>query len=146
MWPIWAVESAGDQLLRVMSAHPQPVRRLGAEVAVDEIARRPNPFVAERRSRSRSATDAGKAFLFHQPCDALAARCNARLLELGVDAWGAIGLLRGLVDLADPGLEVGIAPSARARCSALPRIKAGPRDTERTATSSRSGKRSGSQS
>ena len=93
------------------------------KIPIDEIAGRPHPFVAERGSRSPSAADAGKAFLFHQPCDAFAADTDAGLLELGVDARGAVALPRRLVDRADAGREVGIAARPLAGLSIPPGVQ-----------------------
>lgn len=52
---------------------PEPIRRVGAEVPVDEVGGWPHPFVAEGGARSPSTADAGEAFLLHQPLDALGA-------------------------------------------------------------------------
>jgi hypothetical protein len=71
------------------------------EVPVDQIKRRPNPFVAEGRAGGFAAADAGDARRFHQPLDLLATDPGAFIDQFSMDARGAIGLPGSLVDRLD---------------------------------------------
>jgi hypothetical protein len=65
--------------------HPQHVRVLGGEVALDQIGRLPCA-VANRRGDEPAAADAGDTSLAHQTRDALLADVSCIGFELGMDA------------------------------------------------------------
>jgi hypothetical protein len=74
---------------------PEPVRRIGVEVPVDQIASGAHPLVREGRAGTLAAADAGQVRRFHQPLDPLAGDMDALIDELGVDARRPIGLSGG---------------------------------------------------
>ena len=78
--------------------HPEPVGRLGLEVAVHEVGGRPSILIAPRRRGAALAVtrpdEPGQA---HQPVDALAAVALALGLQGGMDPRRPVGVARGHV-------------------------------------------------
>ena len=94
--------------------HPELVRRVCSEVAVNQIVGWPDPVVADRGACSLATADADQSRRFHQPFDPLAADTDAIVSEFCVDPGRAIGLLRRAVDLGNqPGQTC--RPARRAR-------------------------------
>ena len=88
--------------------YPEHVRLMGIEVPVDQIAGRPQPFVADRGSRSPAAADALQACGFHQSFDTLSTDVDAGISQFSVDARRAVDLPGGLVDGLDASGQITI--------------------------------------
>ena len=104
---------------------PQPVRLIGVEVPVDQIAGGTNPLVPQGRTGALAAADANEAGRSHQPFDPLAADRDAFIDEFGVDARRPIGCSGGLVDRLDAGCELGTGTGPGARRAPEPGVGAG---------------------
>ncbi len=85
--------------------HPEPIRFVGMEVPIDQIAGWPHPLVPEGRTRSFSAADTGDTGRFHQAFDTLAADMDALIDESSMDTWRTIGLSGGRMDRLDAGSQ-----------------------------------------
>ena len=73
--------------------HPQDVRRLGREVAIDEVRRRSNlPIAPRRHGAAPPVAGPDQAGFAHEARDPLAAVPLARLAQLGMDARRAVRL------------------------------------------------------
>jgi hypothetical protein len=94
------IEEAGPRRNVGDIGHPQHVRALGGEVALDQIGGL-SGAVANRRGDEPAAADANKACLAHQTRDALFADVDAIGLELGMDAGCPVRAFRGRVDRAN---------------------------------------------
>ena len=83
--------------------HPEPVGRLGPEVAIHEVGRRPGLLITSRRGRSAPAvTSPHQARNAHQPSDALAPVSLALGLQGGMDPRRPIGVARCRVHILHP--------------------------------------------
>jgi hypothetical protein len=94
------IEKAGPRRNVGDVGHPQQVRALGGEVALNQVGRLPRPL-ANRRGDEPAAADAGKTGPAHQTRDALLADVDAIGLELGMDAGRPIDASRGRMDRAN---------------------------------------------
>lgn len=73
---------------------PKHVEFTGIKVPVDQIAGRPQLFVADSGSRSAAATDTLQACGFHQPFDPLATDWNADLYQFNMDTRSSISFFQ----------------------------------------------------
>jgi len=89
--------------------HPQLVRCLGREVAVDKIRRRPRlPITPRRRGAALPVAGPRQAGRTHEARDPLAAVVLSGLAQLGMNARRPVGLARGGVDRAHPREQGGV--------------------------------------
>jgi hypothetical protein len=112
---------------------PELVRLFGREVAIDQVGRWPAPLVADRRAGEAPPADAGEAGRAHQALDPLAPDADAGFHEIGMDARGAIGPARAVVEGRDPLGKRGVGKRPRRRRPAAAGVKAAARHAERGA-------------
>jgi hypothetical protein len=112
---------------------PQPIRRGRVEVARDQIRRRAHTTHADRRLAAPADQQAAQAGLAHQPRNALAARVDAAVTQLGVKPPPPVAALALVVDLADQRQQPVIAARPRRARALLPGVVAGPADAEHAA-------------
>jgi hypothetical protein len=103
--------------------HPQRVRRIRDERAIDQIGRLPR-VVARRRHDEPATADADDPGRAHQAGDALASDADADLTQIGLDARAPIRAVRGGVKRADPLHEDCIGARSGGRRALRPRMKA----------------------
>ena len=94
------IEKAGPRWNVRDIGHPQHVRALRGEVALDQVGRL-SRAVANGRGDELAAADAGNTSLAHQTRDALLADVEAIGLELGMDARRPVRAFGGRVDRAN---------------------------------------------
>jgi hypothetical protein len=114
--------------------HPQLVRTVGRELALDQVGRRALTLIApgghDEAAPSADATDGVDP---HQSRHALAADPHALIEQLGTYARHAIGRVRLGVDLANALDQYGVVDGTRGRRAIQPRVVAACRDLERAA-------------
>ena len=88
--------------------HPEFVRSLGGEVALDEIRRARRLTASYRCTRAFAAADTFHACCSHQTSDSLARDGLASLFLLGMDARCSVGAIALRVDRADLGRQGGV--------------------------------------
>jgi hypothetical protein len=106
---------------------PELVGLLGVEVAIDQVAGRPDPLVPDRRARPLAAADAGQTVRLHQPLYALAADMDALGRQLRMDARRAIGPFRRRMDPTDLRRQLLVGKVARRWLTSQPRVEAAAR-------------------
>ena len=94
------IEEAGPRRNIRDVSHPQHVRALSREVAVDEIGRLTRPIPDGRDGVSATA-DAGQAGGSHQPGNTFATDTNAGSRKIDLQAWRSIRAFRGGMRRAD---------------------------------------------
>ena len=115
------IEEAGPRRNVGDIGHPQHVRALGGEVALDQIGGL-SRAVANRRGDELAAADAGNTCLAHQTSDALLAEVDAIGLQLGMDARRPVRAFGGRVDRANALDQHGIILGASRQRPLRPRI------------------------
>ena len=105
---------------------PELVWRVGVEVPIDQIARRPNPLVPEGRAGGFTATNTGNTGRFHQALDPLAAHLDAFIDKFSVDTRRSIGCSGVRMDRLDPVRQSRVGDGSGRRRSVAPSIVAGP--------------------
>ena len=115
--------------------HPFPVRRVGLELAIEQVRCDRQAVIGisglDASPLALPATDIMDA---HQTFYALLVAMDALALDqFGVNAWAAVGLTTGSVDLLDPVHQLQIVLCALALWSSTPGIVAARRDRQHTA-------------
>jgi hypothetical protein len=113
-----------------LSTRPPTIRD---EATLDQIGRRTRTRRPLRRGRPPAATHALDPFLAHEATDALLTHALSSLMELGMNAWPAIGTIRPLVDRPNLLPQLGITPGSRARSTLSPRVVAAGGDIQHSA-------------
>ena len=115
--------------------HPFPVRRVGLELAIEQVrCNRQAVIGISGLDASPPALPATDIMDAHQAFYTLLVTMDALTLhQFGVDAWTAVGLTTGSVDLLDPVHQFQIVLCALALWSPTPGIVAARRDRQHTA-------------
>ena len=113
--------------------NPQPIGRRCAEVALDQVRRRPRGAIAHRGNDPVAPAHAAQPDRAHQPCNALDAHANALLCKLDLNARRAVGGARATMDLDDPRAQFGVRTSPCRGRAPAPRVIATGGDAQHAA-------------
>ncbi len=82
--------------------HPEPIRAVGREVALDQVGRWAGPLGTAGRAGPAPPADTRQVSAAHQPGHPLATDMGSRSRQLRMNARGTVGALGHRMGLVDP--------------------------------------------